>query len=197
MRAAQGIGLSEETIERERICSPPGTIQLWPKRARPSLAGVSATSVRAPAILPTHEQSCARGRSFRIDAHDENAAPAARRLSVMGWTSAPQGLQAGAEISPKNVTLRQELIDDAVDCRRGNSEYAAARSKNSHADDTSLRIDRALAEVRDVMNVRRRCGDCTAQHFLQRRPIDSRPQPISAHVLGCREMVLARILLRE
>ena len=82
----------------------------------------------------THEQSGARGRSIRIDAHDENAAPAARRLRVMGWASAPHGLQAGAKISPKNMAFRQELIDDAVDCRRGNGEHAATRSEDGHAD---------------------------------------------------------------
>jgi hypothetical protein len=93
----------------------------------------------------THEQSGARGRPIRIYAHDQNATPAARRLRVMGWASAPHGLQPGAKISPENMAFRQELIDDAVDCRRGNGEHAATRSENSHADEASLRIDEGAA----------------------------------------------------
>jgi hypothetical protein len=93
----------------------------------------------------THEQSGARGRPIRIYAHDQNATPAARRLRVMRWASAPHGLQPGAKISPKNMAFRQELIDDAFDCRRGNGEHAATRSENSHADEASLRIDEGAA----------------------------------------------------
>src|SRR5206468_11134570 len=37
----------------------------------------------------THEQSGARGRPIRIYVHDKHSAPAARRLRVMGWASAP------------------------------------------------------------------------------------------------------------
>src|SRR5207302_9732194 len=87
----------------------------------------------------------ARGRPIRIYAHDENAAPAARGLRVMGWTSAPHGLQAGTKISPKNMAFRQELVDDAVDCRCGNGEHAATRSEDGHADDAPLRIDEGAA----------------------------------------------------
>src|SRR5580700_3156879 len=61
----------------------------------------------------THEQPGPRGRPIRIDAHDENAAPAARRLRVMGVASAPQWLQTGTKISPKHMTFREELADDA------------------------------------------------------------------------------------
>src|SRR5580693_7952838 len=43
----------------------------------------------------THEQPGARGRPIWIYAHDENAAPAARRLRVMGGASATHWLQAG------------------------------------------------------------------------------------------------------
>ena len=43
------------------------------------------------------------------------------------------------------MTLRQELIDDAVDCRCGNGEHAATRSEDGHADDPSLRIDETTA----------------------------------------------------
>ena len=43
------------------------------------------------------------------------------------------------------MAFRQELIDEAVDCRRGNGEHAATRSENSHADDASLRIDEGAA----------------------------------------------------
>jgi hypothetical protein len=89
----------------------------------------------------THEQPGARGRPIRIDTHDENAAHTARRLRVVGGTSAPQWLQAGTKISPKNMTLREELIDDAIDCRRGNGKHAATRPQDGHADDASLRVD--------------------------------------------------------
>jgi hypothetical protein len=50
-------------------------------------------------------------------------------------------LQAGAEISSKNVAFRQELIDDTVDCRRRNGERAATRSEDGHADYASLHVD--------------------------------------------------------
>ena len=75
----------------------------------------------------THEQPGARGRPIRIYAHDENTAPVAGTLLVRGWASAPQWLQAGTKISPKNMTLREELIDNAIDCRRGNGKHAATR----------------------------------------------------------------------
>ena len=62
----------------------------------------------------------------------------------------PSGL---ATTQPEAHALRQqigdklatELIDDAVDCRRGNGEHAATRSENSHADEASLRIDEGAA----------------------------------------------------
>src|ERR1700710_2408090 len=63
----------------------------------------------------------------------------------MGWASAPHGLQPGPKISPENMAFRQELIDDAVDCRRGNGEHAATRSEDSHADYAPLRIDESAA----------------------------------------------------
>jgi hypothetical protein len=50
-------------------------------------------------------------------------------------------LQAGAEISSKNMAFRQELIDDTVDCRRRNGERAATRSEDGHADYASLHVD--------------------------------------------------------
>jgi hypothetical protein len=93
----------------------------------------------------THEQPGTRGRPIRIYAHDENAAPAACRLRVRGWASAPQWLQAGTKISPKNMTLREELIDDAIDCRGGNGKHAATRPQDGHADDASLRVDEGAA----------------------------------------------------
>ena len=65
----------------------------------------------------------------------------AGRLRVMGGTSAPQWLQAGTKISPKNMTLREELIDDAIDCRCGNGKHAVTRPQDGHADDASLRVD--------------------------------------------------------
>ena len=93
----------------------------------------------------THEQPGARGRPIRIDAHDENAAPAAHRLCVMGRASAPQWLQAGTKVSAKNMTLREELIDDAIDCQRRNGKDATTRTQDGHADDTSLRVDEGAA----------------------------------------------------
>src|SRR2546428_13314082 len=41
----------------------------------------------------TDENSRARGRSVRVDAHDENAAPAARRLRPIGRAFLPYGLE--------------------------------------------------------------------------------------------------------
>ena len=73
------------------------------------------------------------------------AAPAACRLRVRGWASAPQWLQSGTKISPKNMTLREELIDDAIDCRGGNGKNAATRPQDGHADDASLRVDEGAA----------------------------------------------------
>jgi hypothetical protein len=89
----------------------------------------------------TREQPGARGRPIRIDAHDQNAAPAARRLRVMGGASAPQWLQTGTKISPKNMTFREELIDNAIDCRCRNGKHTATRPQDGHADDASLRVD--------------------------------------------------------
>jgi hypothetical protein len=63
----------------------------------------------------------------------------------MGRASASHWLQAGTEISPKNMTFREELIDDAINCRRRNGEYAATRPSDGHADDTSLRVDEGAA----------------------------------------------------
>ena len=63
----------------------------------------------------TDENSRARGRSVRVDAHDENAAPAARRLRPIGRAFLPYGLEASAEITAKDMASRQELIDGAVD----------------------------------------------------------------------------------
>ena len=62
-----------------------------------------------------------------------------------GWAPAPQRLQAGTKASPKNMAFRQELIDDAVDCRCGNAEHAATRSEDGHADDACLHIDEGAA----------------------------------------------------
>src|SRR4029077_11953998 len=70
---------------------------------------------------------------------------AARRLLVMGSMSVPQRLEAGTKITPKNMTFCQKLIDDAVDCRRGDGEHATTRSQDGHADDASLRIDDGAA----------------------------------------------------
>jgi len=95
----------------------------------------------------THEQPGARGRPIRIYAHDENAAPAARRLRVMGGASATHWLQAGTKISPKNMTLREELIDDAIDCRCGNGKHAVTRTQDGHADDARLTLENALDSV--------------------------------------------------
>jgi hypothetical protein len=39
------------------------------------------------------------------------------------------------------MTLREDLIDDAIDCRRGNGKHAATRPQDGHADDASLRVD--------------------------------------------------------
>ena len=80
----------------------------------------------------TQEQPGARGRPVRIYAYDENTARTAGRF-LMGWGSAPQWLQAGTNISPKNMTPREELIDDAIDCRRRNSKYAATWPQDGHA----------------------------------------------------------------
>src|SRR5207253_10477108 len=63
----------------------------------------------------------------------------------MGWASAPQRLQAGAKISPKNMAFRQELIDDAIDCRRWNSEHAATRSQDGHANYPPLHVNKGAA----------------------------------------------------
>jgi hypothetical protein len=93
----------------------------------------------------THEQPNARGRPIRIYAHDENAAPPFRRLRVIGLAAAPHRLQAGTKISPKNMTLREELIDDTIDCRRGNSQHAATWPQDGHADEASLRVDEGAA----------------------------------------------------
>src|SRR5437879_4712168 len=89
----------------------------------------------------THEHSCARCRSFGIYTHDENTAPAAWVLSVFGSTSDPHGLQASAEISSEYMALGQKLINGAVDRRCRNSECAATRTEDCHADDLSLHVD--------------------------------------------------------
>ena len=60
------------------------------------------------------ENSRARGRSVRTDAHDENAAPAARRLRPIG-AFLTDALEAGAEITAKDMSSRQQLIDGAID----------------------------------------------------------------------------------
>jgi hypothetical protein len=59
----------------------------------------------------------------------------------MGGASATYWLQAGTKISPKNMTLCEELIDDAIDCRCRNGKHAATRPQDGHADDASLRVD--------------------------------------------------------
>jgi hypothetical protein len=59
----------------------------------------------------------------------------------MGGASATHWLQAGTKISPKNMTLREELIDDAIDCRCGNGKHAVTRTQDGHADDASMRVD--------------------------------------------------------
>jgi hypothetical protein len=43
------------------------------------------------------------------------------------------------------VTPSQELIDDTVDCRRGNGEHAATWSEHGHAEYASLHIDESTA----------------------------------------------------
>src|SRR5262249_2101886 len=63
----------------------------------------------------TDENSRARGRSIPVDAHDENTAPAARRLRPIGCAFLLHGLEPGAEITAKDVSSRQQLIDGAVD----------------------------------------------------------------------------------
>jgi hypothetical protein len=63
----------------------------------------------------------------------------------MGRAPAPQWLQAGPKVSAKNMTLREELIDDAIDCRRRNGKDAATRPQDGHADDTSLCVDEGAA----------------------------------------------------
>jgi hypothetical protein len=63
----------------------------------------------------TDENSRSRGWSVRIDAHDENAAPAIRRWRPIGRAFLPYGLEAGAEITAKDMSSRQELIDGAAD----------------------------------------------------------------------------------
>src|SRR5262249_52385606 len=62
----------------------------------------------------TDKDSRARGGAVRIDAHDENAAPAARRLRPAGCAFLPDGLEAGTEIPTKDMSSRQQLIDGAI-----------------------------------------------------------------------------------
>jgi hypothetical protein len=57
----------------------------------------------------------------------------------------PYWLEASAEISPINMTSRQELIDGAVDGHSGNCEHAATRSEDCHAVYTALHVDDGAA----------------------------------------------------
>src|SRR5262249_10223690 len=63
----------------------------------------------------TDENSRTRGRSVRVDAHDQNAALAGRSLRPIGRAFPLHGLKAGAEITTKDMSSCQELIDRAVD----------------------------------------------------------------------------------
>jgi hypothetical protein len=50
-----------------------------------------------------------------------------------------------AEISPEHMALRQELINGAVNCRRGNSECATTRTEDRHSGDLSLHVEEGTA----------------------------------------------------
>src|SRR5262245_23763017 len=63
----------------------------------------------------TDENSRTRGRSVRVDAHDQNAALTGRSLRLIGRAFPLHGLKASAEITTKDMSSCQELIDRAVD----------------------------------------------------------------------------------
>ena len=63
----------------------------------------------------TDENSRTRGWSVRVDAQDQNAALASQGLRPIGRAFLFHGLKAGAEITAKNMSSCQELIDGAVD----------------------------------------------------------------------------------
>ena len=50
-----------------------------------------------------------------------------------------------------------------------------------------------IAEMGDVVDLRRRCGERAAQHFFETGAVDTRPQPVRAHVFGFGGVVLARV----
>ena len=63
----------------------------------------------------TDENSRTRGWSVRVDTHDQHAALASRSLQPIGPAFLLHGLKAGAEITTKDMSSCQELIDGAVD----------------------------------------------------------------------------------
>jgi hypothetical protein len=62
-----------------------------------------------------------------------------RRVSLL------HGLKAGAEITAKDMSSRQELIDSAVDGRAWYRQRPAARTDHCHPDDTALQVDECTA----------------------------------------------------
>ena len=52
-------------------------------------------------------------------------------------------------------------------------------------------------KIRDVVHIGRRRRKSAAQHLFDRGFVHARPDPVGAHVLGCRRMVLDRVLHGE
>src|SRR5262245_28181334 len=70
---------------------------------------------------------------------------AARSLRPARRAFLPHGLKAGAEITAKDMSSRQELIDSAVDGRAWYRQRPAARTDHCHSDDTALQVDECTA----------------------------------------------------
>src|SRR6516165_1836285 len=68
-----------------------------------------------------------------------------RRLRSVASARETHMLESGAEISPGDISLGQELVDGPVDRRRRDGKYPSAWSADRHPDDPSPRVDYGTA----------------------------------------------------
>src|SRR6516162_8041180 len=93
----------------------------------------------------TDHKPGARCGPVRVDAHNEDPMLAFQRLRPVSLVRETHMLKSGAEISPADISLGQELVDSAVDRRRRDGKYPSARSADRHADYPSPRVDYGTA----------------------------------------------------